>query len=151
MNILLDSTDAVPYFTDVGSTLHSLGLSASEFDWYVSDIETNIIFDGLPQVDGWANGPELAKCLTHPDLQFIWGVFSAFPRGTRVEVPQPPYADGNARFWRDADTLTPQLEGALFELVCWDSSATILIGITPEQASRYTTMHPQAKPLRDVA
>ena len=151
MNIFLESTDAVPYFTDVGGTLCSLGVSVSEFDWYVSDIETNIIFDGLPQVDGWVNGPELAQCLLHPDLQFIWGVFSAFPRGMRVDVPRPPDADGNGRYWRDADSLTPQLNGALFELVCWDSSATILVGITSEQADRYKELHPQAKILRDAA
>lgn len=150
MNILLESSDAVPYLTDVGSTLCSLGVDASAFDWYVSDIETNFFFEGRPQVDGWMNGPELAQCLLHPGLQFIWGVFSAFPRGMRVEVPRPPSAEGNPRFWRDADTLTPQLEGALFELVCWDSSATILVGITSEQARRYMETHPQAKLLRDA-
>ena len=150
MNILLESSNAVPYYTNVGSTLRSLGVDASAFDWYVSDIETNVIVEGLPQPDGWVNGSELAQCLLHPDLQFIWGVFSAFPCGMRVEVPRPPSADGNPRFWQDADTLTPQLEGALFELVCWDSSATILVGITSEQARRYMATYPQAMLLRDA-
>lgn len=151
MNLLLESTNAVPYFTDVGGTLRALGVDASEFDWYVSDIETNVIFDGPPQTDGWVTGPELARCLMYSNLQFIWGVFNAFPRGKRVEVLRPPAADGNTRFWRDADALTPQLEGALFELVCWDSAATILVGITPEQAAHYMATHPEAKLLRDAA
>lgn len=149
MNLLLESTDAVPYFTDVGSTLRSLGVSASEFDWYVSDIETNIVGDGIPQADGWMNGPELAHCLAQPNLQFIWGVFSAFPRGMRVDVPRPPAANGNAQLWRDDSPLSPQLDGALFELVCWDSSATILVGVTAEQADSYRAAHPQARLLRD--
>ena len=150
MNVLLESSDAVPYFTDVGGTLHALGTRASEFDWYVSDIETNVFLDGLPQVDGWIAGPELDSLLSHSGLQFIWGVFSAFPRGVRLEVTQPPSADGNSRYWQDADSLKPQLGGALFELVCWDSSATILIGITADQAHSYKAAHPQSKPLRDA-
>jgi hypothetical protein len=41
----------------------------------------------------------------------------------------------------------PQLQGARIEVVCWDSSATILIGLSSEQATRYLTANPHAKPL----
>lgn len=150
MNLLLEAPTAVPYFTDVGATLYALGVRASEFDWYVSDIETNVYIDGLSQLDGWVAGLQLDAALSHTGLQFIWGVFSAFPPGMRVEVARPPAADGNSRYWRDADTLGPQLQGALFELCCWDSSATILIGITPEQARSYMSAYPQAKPLGEA-
>ena len=147
MNLLLDSPDAVPYFTNAGATLAALGVDPADFDWYVSDIETNLRFEGLPQADGWISGPDLAVVLSHADLQFIWGVFSAFALGARPEIRQGPTADGNPRYWRDTGSLVPELKGALFELVCWDSSATILIGITSDQAERFVAAYPMARPL----
>ncbi|MBO9689774.1 MAG: hypothetical protein J7598_24500 [Mitsuaria chitosanitabida] len=151
MNLLLDSSSAVPYFTDVGATLRAIGVSASEFDWYVSDVDTNFKPAGLSWSDHWMTGPELAAVLSHADLQFNWAVFSAFPRGTRIDVVEAPSADGNPEFWRDDGTLRPQLKDASFELVCWDSSATILIGISESQAARFCRAYPEAKPLRSVA
>jgi hypothetical protein len=147
MNLLLEAPDAVPYFTDVGDTLRALGVCASEFDWYVSDIETNAGLVGLPQASGWIGGSELDALLSQSGLQFIWGVFSAFPRGVRVDVAEPPFADGNTRYWQGAAAVRPQLDGASFEVVCWDSSATIVVGVTAEQAQRYRAAYPQAKPL----
>lgn len=80
------------------------------------------------------------------DVQFIWGVFSAFPRGTRFDVPAPPAADGNSNLWYPPE-VQPQLEGASFEIVCWDSSATVLVGGSPKQAERFLVAYPEAKPL----
>ena len=151
MNVLLESPAAVPYFTDVAATLHAIGVDPSDFDWYLSDVDTNLYLAGLPQSDSWMTGAELASVLTHEGLQFVWGVFSAFPRGTRFEVARAPGADGNGRYWQDDGTLTPQLEGSVFELTCWDSSATILVGITPEQAQRFSRVYPETKPLSAAA
>jgi hypothetical protein len=146
MNLLLESPAPVPYFTDVGATLLALGVKASEFDWYVSDIEMNFNVEGFAPVDGWITGSELERVLAHPNLQFIWGVFSAFPVGRRVEIQESPSADGNPTYWKGGEVLKPQLEGADFELVCWDSSATLLIGITKEQAAHFSSAYPHAKP-----
>ncbi len=151
MNLLLDSSSAVPYFTDVDATLRAMGVSASEFDWYLSDVETNFDPAGFSWSDRWMTGPELAEVLSHANFQFIWAVFSAFPRGARVEIDEAPFADGNRAFWVDDGTLRPQLAGASFELVCWDSSATILIGISESQADQFGLAYPEAKPLQSVA
>lgn len=148
MNILLEGASTMPYFTDVDTVLKAIGVAASTLDWYISDVETNVIPPGLPDGDGWLAGETLATVLSHPGLQFMWGVFSAFPSGTRFDVEQAPVADGNPDYWRDDGTLEPQLDGALFELTCWDSSAAILVGITQEQALRLGSTYPEAKPLR---
>lgn len=145
MNLVLEPPTPVPFFTDVGKTLLALGVKASEFDWYVSDIETNIHVEGFAPVDGWLVGSELERVLSRPNLQFIWGVFSAFPVGLRVDIQESPSADGNPTYWKGSEALKPQLEGAVFELVCWDSSATLLIGITEQQAAHFTSVHPLAK------
>ncbi|RZI58625.1 MAG: hypothetical protein EOP37_15210 [Rubrivivax sp.] len=151
MNLLLESPTSVPYFTDVGAMLRAMGVAPIEFDWYISDIDTNIFVPGIPASDGWFTGSELASVLSHADLQFVWGVFSAVPPGMRFDVERSPGADGNSRYWQDDGTLAPELDGAVFELICWDSSATILIGITAEQARRFIQAYPEVKPLNMAA
>lgn len=144
MNLILERSRQVPYFTEMRSVLKALGVSASDHDWFLSDIETNGGVVG-PSVGGrWMTGAELGRIITVKDVQFIWGVFSAFPKGVRMAVDSPPIADGNARYWTEPDC-GPELAGAEFEIVCWDSSATILIGVTDEMAARFRRTYSDAR------
>lgn len=127
------------------STLAAIGVEASAYDWFVSDLETNVAVPALGFGDVWVTGDELSKVLTR-DVQFIWGVFSAVPRGIRLDVSVPPAADGNSSYWQPPE-VQPQLEGACFEIVCWDSSATILVGLSLEQAKLFMSTFPEAKAL----
>lgn len=145
MNLVLESSERVPFYTDMRSTLTAMGVEASAYDWFVSDVETNVAVPTLDLGDIWVTGDELSRMLAR-DIQFIWGVFSAVPRGIRFDVPVPPAADGNSSFWQPPE-VQPQLEGACFEIVCWDSSATVLVGVSPKQAERFLTTYPEAKPL----
>lgn len=144
MNVALDDLNAVPYFTDMKTVLDAAEINPTEFDWYVSDLETNYTVDVLPVNAGWMTGPELEEALATPDLQFVWAIFSAFPRGTHFEVREDPCADGNPQYWSNAD-LKPQLPGALFEVVSWDSSAIILVGVPEHSGIAFIKKYPQAK------
>lgn len=69
---------------------------------------------------------------TRGQPQFIWSVLSALPADYDIDPTQlpeesVPYADGNAQLWTGSPR--PQYSDALFEIVCWDSSATLLIGV----------------------
>lgn len=131
-------------------TLQDAGLSARDFDWYISDLETNLIISELRNGDDWISGDVLEHVLNTPGLQFIWAVFSAFAPGTGgFEVADPPSADGNGRYWR-APNVQPQLDGALFEIVCWDSSATLLIGLPEANQLLFLNTNPDAKCLSSV-
>jgi hypothetical protein len=145
MNLVLESPECVPFYTDMRSTLTAMGVEATAYDWFVSDVETNIAVPALADGDVWVTGDELSRMLSH-DIQFIWGVFSAVPRGTRFEVLVPPGADGNPSFWQPP-AVRPQLEGACLEIVCWDSSATVLVGVSSVQAERFLATYPDALPL----
>ncbi|MFN7727199.1 MAG: hypothetical protein ACK5QH_19265 [Rubrivivax sp.] len=90
MNVALDAPNAVPYFTDMKTTLDAAEIKTTDFDWYVSDLETNYSIDALPASAGWMTGQELEQALAAPGLQFIWAIFSAFPKGTRFEVLGEP-------------------------------------------------------------
>ncbi len=146
MNLILEKTDQVRYFTEMGSVLRALGISAFDYDWYLSDLETNYSAPGFSPIDQWMTGEELYALINGQELQFIWGVFSAVPKGYRCEIKTAPYADGNTSFWADTEC-EPQLEGATFEIACWDSGATILVGISTEAAINFSKVYSDAKPL----
>ena len=145
MNLILETSESVPFHTDMRSTLKALGVDASAYDWFVSDVETNVAVPTHHLNDVWVSGEELSQLLMG-DIQFIWAVFSAVPRGTRFSVPVPPCADGNSTFWQPPE-VRPQLDGACFEIVCWDSSATILVGLSMDHAQRFLATYPEAKAL----
>ncbi|MDZ7812819.1 MAG: hypothetical protein U5L74_06785 [Ideonella sp.] len=144
MNLILEHTGQVPYFTEMASVFRALKISASDYDWYISDIETNYDVPGLSAENQWLTGAALHRLVTEQEIQFIWAVFSAVPRGVRPAFTNPPCANGNCSYWTDAEC-KPQLEGALFEIACWDSSATILVGITAEMAANFYQVYSDAK------
>lgn len=145
MNLILEGPDSTPFYTDMRATLKAMAVEASSYDWFVSDVETNIPVQVHIEGEGWLSGEELAQLLVD-DIQFEWAVFSAVPRGTRFDVSSPPFADGNGRFWQPPD-VQPQLHGACFEIVSWDSSATLFIGISPLHAERIAAAYPEVRPL----
>jgi hypothetical protein len=145
VNLILENTQQVAWYTDMASTLLAMGVDPRAYDWYLSDIETNVSVPQLDDGDTWLKGDELAVLLAKP-IQCIWGVFSAFPPGLRAPVDIAPAANRNLGFWQPPDA-RPQLPGACFELVCWDSSATLLVGVSEEQAARFLMTYPDAKPL----
>jgi len=146
MNLILEKSEQIPWFTDMAATFIAMGVDPRAYDWYVSDVETNASIPVFSEGDVWMTGTELALALLKEPIQFIWAVFSAFPPGVRVEVGTSPSADGNTSFWRPPDVCT-QLPGACFEVVCWDSYATLLVGVSQEQADRYLRAYCEVEPL----
>lgn len=145
MNLILEGANSVRYFTDMGATLDALGISASDYDWFVSDIETNVGEDIFGWDDRWISGRDLQASLAL-GIQFIYGVFSAFPKGYRRTIEASPRVYDNPNYW-SGGAVSTQLPDALFEVACWDSSATILIGL-PEQATvAFMQRYPAAKRL----
>lgn len=95
MNLILERTERVRFYTDMRLVFEATGLRASDFDWYISDIETNCGSDEFSDTDRWLSGIELESFLATRTVQFIWAVFSAFPIGYRRNVEQAPYVDDN--------------------------------------------------------
>lgn len=145
MNIILENSEQVAWYTDVAATLRAMIVDPRDYDWYVSDIETNVAVPLFDRGGCWVTGDVLADLLSEP-IQFVWGVFSAFPPGARIEVISAPTADRNRNLWH-APEASSQLPGACFEVVCWDSSATLLIGISQEQATAFLRVFPGSKQL----
>ena len=149
MNLILERAVRVPFFTDMRATLQALGIAASDFDWYLSDLETNYHGDDFSPQDQWISGHELQRLLERNEIQFIWAVFSAVPVGNRPTVLAAPYIEGNPGFWAGSE-VKPQLPGAVFEIACWDSSATILVDLPAEAEARFLAAYPETDTLQNA-
>ncbi len=145
MNLILEQTDQVECFTHLSEVFTALKIDCEDFDWYLSDIETN----GFGIKNGWYAGKELSQLIKENDIQFVWGIVSAVEKGNRPNITDAPYADGNSDFW-NIPHIKPQLLEALFEIVSWDSSAIILIGLNDELAKNFITAYSDAKELSSV-
>lgn len=146
MNLILEKTKQVKFFTNMRDVFRALRINCDDYDWYLSDVETN----GFDIPEGWLSGVKLNKLIQGKDIQFIWSVFSAFPAGVRVDVTKEPYVYGNPTYWNGGEVY-PQLEQALFEIVCWDSSATILIGLEPEMEHNFRLAYSDTIDLSEAA
>ncbi len=146
MNHILEKTDQVRWFTNMREVLDAAKIAPQGYDWYVSDIETNWTPPGFSPVDQWFSGEELALFLNEHEVQFIWAVFSAVPNGFRSTPSPAPYVEGNPSYWSGKEPV-PQLDGALFEIACWDSSATILINLPNEAARSFVGKFSDTRPL----
>lgn len=150
LNLILEHTNQVGFFTNMRLVFFALGISAADYDWLISDIETNYYGAEFTSEDRWIEGETLQRFVNENEVQFIWAVFSAVPKGYRCTVTITPYIEGNPDYWNGKE-ITPQLDGALFEIACWDSSATILVGLPPELEANFKLAYSDACSLISVS
>jgi len=146
MDLILENTSNPPYFTNLRWTLDAMGLRAAAFDWYVWEIEANCGEAVFSAEDRWVDGLELQQVLEAHEIQFFWGVFSAFPKDQRRGFDGLDGVGAPGRLWT-RDPRTDPLPGALFEIECFDSSSTLLIGVPDEAARAFCLTYPDARPL----
>jgi len=117
-------------------------------DWLIADIDCNHLPDErIPYGSDpiLISGNDLLDVVTKHDIQFSWAVFRALPRGCRPNTSDVPYADCNPDFWTGSPR--PQLKEALFEIVCWDSALTLLIGAPDYIAKRFRSYFTDSRDL----
>lgn len=128
MNLIQENTPGVDWYTNLNDVFGWLDISPELYDWHFANIDGG--WAGLNEDPIWITGEKLKEKLSGKNDQFIWAVISAFPKGSKPLKSEEPYADGNSRFWKGSPE--KQLIDSLFEIVCWDSSATLFIGL-PEK------------------
>ena len=122
MNLIQENTREVDFYTSLRDIEKWMEISLSDYDWHFSDIDGGWVPLEDPR---WITGEDLSLKIEEYDYQFIWAVISAFPKGTYPKLIDIPYADGNPDFWIGSPK--KQLKDSLFEIICWDSSATLFI------------------------
>lgn len=136
METLLEGRCEMPYFTDLRLVFRAIGDRQRDFNWLITDLEYGWLGvhedDEQPPFIGsephWRTGEELTRLVAEHDMQFVWAVLSGFPPGVSLDLYRlavVPYADGNAGFWVDEPRIQHPL--AEVEIVCWDSTSTLLL------------------------
>ena len=102
------------------------------YNWLITNIECYPSDEEISKVLSgeycWIAGKDLLQLLDKEEFQWIWGVFSAFPK--EVELKEVlkydyPYADGYNGFWKNP--ITGQHPLAILEIVAWDGSIVLVI------------------------
>lgn len=142
MNYIQANSRRIPWFTNLVDVFDWLEIKAEDYDWHFSDVE-----GGWSELSdpSWVKGEELAKNLAIFNYQFDWAVISAYPKGTTPFTSEKPYADGNPEFWSGIPK--KQLSDSLFEIVCWDSSATLFIDLPLNMQQKLLKNAPDIKDL----
>lgn len=151
-NLVLEGSARMPYFTDMRLVFEALPGVCAGHDWLVSDLECIWLTSDdedepltpdppLASSPALVTGTDLDRILHSRNIQFVWAVFSALPVGSRPEKFEAPYADCNPQFWYGSPR--PQLADAEFEIVCWDSTCCLLIGVSEELAAQFREAFPE--------
>lgn len=142
MNYIQEKAKGIDFYTSMKDVERWLEIDLEEYDWHFSDVD-----GGWPELSdpSWVKGSELSKKLQEFNYQFVWAVISAFPKETKPFLSEAPYADGNQDLWKGCPK--KQLENSLFEIICWDSSATLFIGLPEELVNNLLKNAPGIKDL----
>ncbi len=147
MNLVSTGSNSIPFYTYI-DPLFNIIPELEGYNYLISDLDINrgkdhLLHSSNPLIIG---GKELRKIVASEKIQFIWAVISAFEGD--VTIPENlPYADGNSNLWTECPQL--QIKGAIFEIVCWDSSATLFINFPNIWGAKLRELYPDIEKLKD--
>lgn len=124
MNFIQENLYSRRPYVDLKEVLEWLELNAKMYDWHFAEAVGG--WTGFNAGPHWMSGEDLSEHINE-QCTFHWAVISAYPVGTTAFESDVPYADGNPEFWTGMPR--KQLVDSLFELVFWDSSSTLYIGL----------------------
>jgi hypothetical protein len=152
VNTLLETSIRMGHHTDLRLVFEALGGRGREFNWLLTDLELNYYPPELIREDDtwrsqarWLGGAELTDIVFANDIQFIWGVLSGFRPGVAIDpaaLDTYPFADGNESLWTPGIKIQHAL--ADVEIVCWDSTATMLLTRDDDLTRRFREFFAEA-------
>ena len=174
MDLILKGSKQMPYYTNMEVVFKSLDNKQKEYNWLITDVEISTtkirgsanstisgstlklynneetLTDFLNRKAIWITGEALTELILKNQIQFIWGVFSGFPKDIIINVNKlevEPYADGNTGFWVPNPKIQHPL--ATVEIVCFDSTLIILLTKDEDLGLRFKNYFTDAVNLND--
>jgi hypothetical protein len=152
MNTILDTSDQMLFHTDLALVFRALQGRQKEFNWLLTNVECNLYTPELPfepeDKPRWFTGEELTALVEKHRIQFIWAVLSGFRPEITIDIKNlevEPRAEGHPTLWSEHPTV--EHPKATVELVCCDSSYTILLSKDKDLSQRFRSFFPDAKDL----
>lgn len=152
MNTILHTSDQMPFHTDLAVVFRALQGRQKEFNWLCTDVECYIDLPEFPydpeNKPRWFTGEELTKLVEEHRIQFIWAVLSGFHPEITIDLKNlevEPCAERHPTLWGEHPTI--QHPKATVEIVCYDSSSTILLSKDDDLSRRFRRFFPEAEDL----
>jgi hypothetical protein len=118
----------------------------------LTNVECSIYPPGLPydseDKPRWFTGEELTALVEKHRIQFIWAILSGFRPEIVIDINNlevEPIAEGHPTLWNEHPTV--QHPKATVEIVCCDSSFTILLSKDDDLSSGFEDFFPKRKTL----
>jgi hypothetical protein len=146
VNMIVEKSKHVEWYTNLDEVFRRIDEFRAYY-WIISDLKLNCPDSRLETDPVVIDGDALNQIIQGTKVQFIWGVLSGFR--DRIEcVPKDlPYADGNRELW--VGSPKPQVPNAAVEIVCWDSTCTLFIGVGDSVAAKLKEIYPDIRDLDD--
>jgi len=138
----------VGYFTNLKEVFDVLGNIATRYNWMISDYECNCYpSERIPFGEKfvWLSGSELVDIFNKHEIQFIWGVVTAYEKDIGLEkiLEYPlPFADGYEGFWHPEVTMQNPL--SIIEIVPWDSTYLLVISKLKDIIESFAKSYPDS-------
>jgi hypothetical protein len=145
---LLNGPCRMPFYTDLQEVFKAFNGREKKYNWLVTGLECNIRPEEFQPFDSnfFFDGSELSDLIlrqTKP-IQFIWGVFTGFPKNIKIDPERLPLVPNNTNpgFWIGKPKI--QYPGGLVELICFDSALTLLLTPDNDLAEAFRLHFPEA-------
>ena len=140
------------FHTDVALIFRALQGRQKEFNWLIADVECNIyppeFPDDLENKPSWFTGEQITEIVEKQDIQFIWAVLLGFRPEVKIDISNlevVPCAKEHPTLWQEHPVI--QHPQATVEIVCYDSSYTILLSKDNDLSQKFRSFFPEAKDL----
>jgi hypothetical protein len=151
MNLIIKGSSQMPRHTDIKLIFDALEGRQREFNWLITEHECysrTLDKDIFNEEIVILSGDELTDIVTHNKIQFVWGILSAFDKATDIDINNLsviPTFDGEWKYGgEDVHTQHPL---AIAEIVCVDSSYTILLSKDDDLSNRFLRHYSDAQDL----
>ena len=145
VNLIVEKSKYVTWYTYLDEVFSRVP-EFRHYHWLISDLELNYCPDPRLQEDPVIiDGESLNEILKTHKVQFIWAVLSGFKEKIDALPTKLPYADGNRELLIGCPK--PQALGSEVEIVCWDSTCTLFIGVDNSIAKKLRDIYPDIRDL----
>lgn len=154
MNWVLNSESNVDYHTNLSQILKPINNNIQNFNWLLSNLEytvLNLYQKELPidfEKSHFLLSSSEFDIILKTDIQIIWGVIIAISDKVKLNIEENhiPYSDGNDEIWVENYF---QNENAEIEIICFDSSCTIVKFRDKQLSDKFKTFFPAAIALKE--
>lgn len=162
MNAILKNSRQVEYYTNLNPIFMSIKNRQHDYNWLLTDLDLNwmpdVFLDYCYQYEPRAgigdrsnsyliSGENLTKLTMEYEIQFIWGVLTGFNKELHIDLNNLIYCPDaeNPELWKPGTNV--QYPGAELEIVCWDSTSTLLISQNRSIVNDFKSYFSDAKDL----